>query len=122
MGVICPLKSCLITWSKWNNLGKYVVQRKAFLLWLCNRSLFSSATIVNQQYVCVTDTDTKDYQADVESVWTLMNDHWRMPPPRLIVSVTGGAQSFFMKKQLLEGFKQGLMKVATTPGEATKRN
>ena len=39
-----------------------------------------------------------------------------MSEPRLIVSVTGGAQSFYMQRRLLENFKQGLMKVATTPG------
>jgi hypothetical protein len=69
------------------------------------------------QYVRVSALKSqKEEDEDIRNVWNLMKDCWKMPPPRLIVSVTGGAQNFFMKRRLLTGFKRGLMKVATTAG------
>jgi SLOG in TRPM len=69
------------------------------------------------QYVCVSAIKgPKEEDEDLRNLWKLMEESWRMKPPRLIISVTGGAQKFFMKRRLLTGFKRGLMKVATTAG------
>ena len=47
----------------------------------------------------------------------LLSDHWHIPAPRLIVSVTGGAIRFYLKSRLKASFKRGLVNVATSTGE-----
>ena len=60
-----------------------------------------------------------DSQTPMDVVWTLLSDYWHMPPPKLIVSVTGGAKSFFMKSRLKTSFKRGLVNAATSSGRHT---
>ncbi|KAJ8392633.1 hypothetical protein AAFF_G00073070 [Aldrovandia affinis] len=62
------------------------------------------------KYVRVsTDTSTDD-------LYQLMTDHWKLRPPNLLISVTGGAQNFYMRSRLKEMFRRGLIKVAQTTG------
>ncbi|XP_075245141.1 transient receptor potential cation channel subfamily M member-like 2 isoform X2 [Convolutriloba macropyga] len=42
--------------------------------------------------------------------------HWRLPQPKMIISITGGAGDLRMDKKLKEGLKKGLMKVAVSTG------
>ena len=60
-----------------------------------------------------------DSKTPMDVVWTLLSDYWHMPPPKLIVSVTGGAKSFFMKSRLKTSFKRGLVNAATSSGRYT---
>ena len=53
---------------------------------------------------------------DLELVWTLLTDHWRLPIPNLLISVTGGAQRFDLNPRLKAVFKRGLINAATTTG------
>ncbi|KAL3875817.1 hypothetical protein ACJMK2_033732 [Sinanodonta woodiana] len=57
-----------------------------------------------------------DPETDLESLWTIMTKHWKLPIPKLLISVTGGAKRFNLspKHQLI--FKRGLMNAATTTG------
>ena len=57
-----------------------------------------------------------DIETDLETCWTLLSDYWLMPPPKLIISVTGGAKRFFMKARLKSSFKRGLVNAATSTG------
>ncbi|XP_061081599.1 transient receptor potential cation channel subfamily M member 2-like isoform X1 [Conger conger] len=62
------------------------------------------------KYVRVsTDTST-------DVLYELMTDHWKLRPPNLLISVTGGAQNFYMRTRLKEMFRRGLIKVAKTTG------
>ncbi|XP_035248591.1 transient receptor potential cation channel subfamily M member 2 isoform X2 [Anguilla anguilla] len=62
------------------------------------------------KYVRVsTDTST-------DALYQLMTDHWKLRPPNLLISVTGGAQNFYMRTRLKEMFRRGLIKVAQTTG------
>ncbi|KAJ8253025.1 hypothetical protein GJAV_G00208300 [Gymnothorax javanicus] len=56
-----------------------------------------------------TDTSTDD-------LYQLMTEHWKLRPPNLLISVTGGAQNFYMRARLKEMFRRGLIKVAQTTG------
>ncbi|KAM6985111.1 transient receptor potential cation channel subfamily M member 2 [Aplochiton taeniatus] len=62
------------------------------------------------KYVRVsTDTTT-------ELLYELMTERWRLPPPNLLISVTGGAKNFYLKAHLKGMFHRGLIKVAQTTG------
>ncbi|KAM9342245.1 transient receptor potential cation channel subfamily M member 2 [Pholidichthys leucotaenia] len=56
-----------------------------------------------------TDTST-------DILYHLLTDHWKLSPPNLLISVTGGAKNFFMKAHLKNLFHRGLIKVAQTTG------
>ncbi|XP_056610904.1 LOW QUALITY PROTEIN: transient receptor potential cation channel subfamily M member 2 [Triplophysa dalaica] len=51
-----------------------------------------------------------------ESLYELMTEHWKLRPPNLLISVTGGAKNFSIKSQLKDKFRRGLIKVAKTTG------
>lgn len=53
---------------------------------------------------------------DLETLWTLLTEHWKLPIPKLLISVTGGAQRFDLNRQLKAVFKRGLINAATTTG------
>jgi transient receptor potential cation channel subfamily M protein 2 len=42
---------------------------------------------------------------------------WGLKKPKLLISVTGGANSFNMKAKLKEAFRRGLMKAARSTGK-----
>ncbi|XP_052778337.1 transient receptor potential cation channel subfamily M member 2-like isoform X2 [Mya arenaria] len=54
--------------------------------------------------------------SDLEMVWDLMTKHWHLPIPKLLISVTGGAQRFDLNHRLKQVFKRGLINAATTTG------
>nr|XP_006823630.1 PREDICTED: uncharacterized protein LOC102803873 [Saccoglossus kowalevskii] len=57
-----------------------------------------------------------DYRTDPEIIWKLLTEHWRMKPPNVLISVTGGAKDFILKDRLRALFHRGLMKAATSTG------
>ncbi|XP_028292480.1 transient receptor potential cation channel subfamily M member 2 isoform X2 [Gouania willdenowi] len=62
------------------------------------------------KYVRVS-TDTRP-----EDLYHLLTDKWKLSPPNLLISVTGGAKNFFLKARLKTMFHRGLIKVAQTTG------
>ncbi|XP_053482029.1 transient receptor potential cation channel subfamily M member 2 [Ictalurus furcatus] len=52
----------------------------------------------------------------VEKLYQLMTDYWKLQPPNLLISVTGGAKNFDIKTDLKNKFRRGLIKVAQTTG------
>ncbi|KAK3543297.1 hypothetical protein QTP70_014040 [Hemibagrus guttatus] len=52
----------------------------------------------------------------VEKLYQLMTKYWKLKPPNLLISVTGGAKNFYMKADLKNKFRRGLIKVAQTTG------
>jgi hypothetical protein len=52
----------------------------------------------------------------MENLWTLLTEHWKLPIPKLLISVTGGAQRFDLNPRLKAVFKRGLINAATTTG------
>ena len=53
---------------------------------------------------------------DPATVFQLLTEQWGVQPPRLLISVTGGAKSLDIPIKLKNDFQQGLRKVANTPG------
>uniref|UniRef100_A0A8C8FNT2 Transient receptor potential cation channel subfamily M member 2 n=1 Tax=Oncorhynchus tshawytscha TaxID=74940 RepID=A0A8C8FNT2_ONCTS len=49
-------------------------------------------------------------------LYQLLTEQWKLPPPNLFISVTGGAKNFYMKPHLTALFRRGLIKVAQTTG------
>ena len=49
-------------------------------------------------------------------VWNLMTQYWKIPIPKLLISVTGGAQRFDLSLKLKQVFKKGLINAATSTG------
>ncbi|KAH3872325.1 hypothetical protein DPMN_035540 [Dreissena polymorpha] len=52
----------------------------------------------------------------MEQVWDLLTKHWQLPIPKLLISVTGGAQRFELNNRLKAVFKRGLINAAVTTG------
>ena len=44
----------------------------------------------------------------------MMKKDWKLKVPNLVISVTGGAMSFYLKPNLKKAFAKGLLKVATS--------
>ena len=53
---------------------------------------------------------------DVGGLVDFAVQHWRLPQPKMVISITGGAGHLKMDKKLIEGLKKGLMKVAVSTG------
>lgn len=70
---------------------------------------------VHCQYVRVS-ADTK---SDV--LYKLLTEQWKLQPPNLLISVTGGAKNFYMKSHLKKVFHRGLIKVAQTTGQTERK-
>ncbi|XP_063356305.1 transient receptor potential cation channel subfamily M member 2 [Pelmatolapia mariae] len=51
-----------------------------------------------------------------EILYQLLTDQWKLSPPNLLISVTGGAKNFYLKAHLKNMFHRGLIKVAQTTG------
>ncbi|KAM7407582.1 hypothetical protein PAMA_003348 [Pampus argenteus] len=51
-----------------------------------------------------------------EVLYQLLTDQWKLSPPKLLISVTGGAKDFYLKTHLKNAFHRGLIKVAQTTG------
>ncbi|XP_034059864.1 LOW QUALITY PROTEIN: transient receptor potential cation channel subfamily M member 2 [Gymnodraco acuticeps] len=51
-----------------------------------------------------------------EILYQLLTEQWRLSPPNLLISVTGGAKNFYLKARLNNMFNRGLIKVAQTTG------
>ena len=62
-----------------------------------------------------------DVDTDVSLILDLLLEHWNLPLPKLLISVTGGAQRFEMKPKLLDKFKFGLLNAATSTGGFVKK-
>lgn len=52
-----------------------------------------------------------------EILYQLLTEQWKLSPPNLLISVTGGAKNFYLKSRLKDMFRRGLVKVAQTTGE-----
>lgn len=65
------------------------------------------------QYVRV---DEKMRHKNLKHLWLLLSEVWKLPPPKMIVSVTGGAKRFFMKNRIRKSFQRGLINVASSSG------
>uniref|UniRef100_A0AAR2KSS3 TRPM SLOG domain-containing protein n=1 Tax=Pygocentrus nattereri TaxID=42514 RepID=A0AAR2KSS3_PYGNA len=55
-------------------------------------------------------------ETSAEVLYQLMTERWKLNPPNLLISVTGGAKNFYMKTHLKDKFRRGLIKVAQTTG------
>uniref|UniRef100_A0A8C6UJC9 Transient receptor potential cation channel, subfamily M, member 2 n=1 Tax=Neogobius melanostomus TaxID=47308 RepID=A0A8C6UJC9_9GOBI len=73
-----------------------------------NICLFSHLHVF--QYVRVS-SDTRP-----EVLYELLTEQWKLTPPNLLISVTGGAKNFYLKARLKNMFHRGLIKVAQTTG------
>nr|XP_057938678.1 transient receptor potential cation channel subfamily M member 2 isoform X1 [Doryrhamphus excisus] len=51
-----------------------------------------------------------------EVLYQLLTEQWKLSPPNLLISVTGGAKNFYLKTRLKNVFQRGLIKVAQTTG------
>ncbi|XP_069388931.1 transient receptor potential cation channel subfamily M member 2 isoform X2 [Paralichthys olivaceus] len=51
-----------------------------------------------------------------EVLYRLLTEQWKLSPPNLLISVTGGAKNFYLKAGLKNMFHRGLIKVAQTTG------
>ncbi|XP_074551386.1 transient receptor potential cation channel subfamily M member 2 [Halichoeres trimaculatus] len=51
-----------------------------------------------------------------EVLYQLLTEHWKLSPPNLLISVTGGAKNFYLKARIKNMFHRGLIKVAQTTG------
>ncbi|CAL8265823.1 unnamed protein product [Lota lota] len=49
-------------------------------------------------------------------LYKLLTEQWKLAPPNLLISVTGGAKNFYLRSHLKSTFHRGLIKVAKTTG------
>ncbi|XP_077970789.1 transient receptor potential cation channel subfamily M member 2-like isoform X2 [Styela clava] len=66
-------------------------------------------TIIAKYVRAAHDTDEQD-------LYDLLNKHWKLNPPNLIISVTGGAKNFALRTRLKEVFRKSLIKAAENTG------
>ncbi|XP_072541667.1 transient receptor potential cation channel subfamily M member 2 [Salminus brasiliensis] len=55
-------------------------------------------------------------ETSAEVLYQLMTERWKLHPPNLLISVTGGAKNFYIKTHLKDKFRRGLIKVAQSTG------
>ncbi|XP_053733768.1 transient receptor potential cation channel subfamily M member 2-like [Synchiropus splendidus] len=53
---------------------------------------------------------------DPEVLFQLLTEQWNLPPPKLLISVTGGAKNFSQRSSLKTMFHRGLIKVTQITG------
>lgn len=70
---------------------------------------------LHTQYARVS-TDTNP-----EVLYKLLTKQWKLSPPNLLISVTGGAKNFHLKAHLKSMFHRGLIKVAQTTGQPNRK-
>nr|CAB3267284.1 transient receptor potential cation channel subfamily M member 2-like [Phallusia mammillata] len=73
------------------------------------------------QFIGAADNKSAKYikvshNEDVSRVYEFIKKEWELQPPRLIVSVTGGAKNFKMKQRLTNVFKKSLINIAEGTG------
>lgn len=56
-----------------------------------------------------------------EVLYHLLTEQWKLSPPNLLISVTGGAKNFHLKGHLKSMFHRGLIKVAQTTGQPNRK-
>lgn len=54
------------------------------------------------------------HHTKMETVLKLLFDYWKLKEPKLLISVTGGAQRFNLKPRLRDVFRRGLIKAASS--------
>lgn len=69
---------------------------------------------VHPQYARV----SKDTSSEI--LYELLTAQWKLSPPNLLISVTGGAKNFYLKGRLKSMFHRGLIKVAQTTGQPAR--
>ncbi|XP_030849301.1 transient receptor potential cation channel subfamily M member 2-like isoform X2 [Strongylocentrotus purpuratus] len=57
-----------------------------------------------------------DYETNPLMLLSLFRDVWNLTNPKLLISVTGGAQNFPLNRRLKDVFRKGLIKAATSTG------
>lgn len=57
-----------------------------------------------------------EHQMDTKVLWELLKAHWKIPEPKLIISITGGAKRLFIKSRLMNSFRRGLINAVTAAG------
>uniref|UniRef100_A0ABM0LYQ3 Transient receptor potential cation channel subfamily M member 2-like n=1 Tax=Saccoglossus kowalevskii TaxID=10224 RepID=A0ABM0LYQ3_SACKO len=57
-----------------------------------------------------------DMETEPHILWDLLINQWKMDKPKVLISVTGGAQDFFFKDRLKLLFNKGLFKAAVSTG------
>ncbi|KAL5018231.1 hypothetical protein ScPMuIL_003953 [Solemya velum] len=67
------------------------------------------------------DTENSPYirmcpDTNLELIWDILTTYWKLPVPKLLISVTGGAQRFDLKPRIKTIFKRGLINAATSTG------
>ena len=53
---------------------------------------------------------------DMDTLFNIMLNEWKMERPNLLISVTGGAKGFALKPGLKNVFRDGLVKAAESTG------
>lgn len=56
------------------------------------------------------------HKTEVDKIIRVLFDIWKLEPPKLLISVTGGARSFNLKSKLKNAFRRGLVKAALSTG------
>jgi len=57
---------------------------------------------------------------DVDKLVNLMLKQWNMKLPKLLISVTGSAENYFMGRKPLNAFIRGLVNLAKHTGRPTR--
>ena len=80
---------------------------------------FADTSKQTAKYVRVgfpTDATPKQKQEVVQQLRSLLLDVWHLAAPNLIISVTGGAESFEMSNTQQKRFKRGIVRTAIKTG------
>jgi transient receptor potential cation channel subfamily M protein 2 len=56
------------------------------------------------------------YKTPTAKITQLLRNYWHLKEPKLLISVTGGAQKFSLKQRLEDVFRRGLVKAAHSTG------
>ncbi len=73
-------------------------------------------------FICFTDCFKYirvHFQTPIDKIIRLMYQCWNLKEPKLLISVTGGAQRFSLKPRLKDVFRKGLVKAAVSTGPSS---
>ena len=90
--------------------------QKVYMKWLYSIGIVGEFLLVMLFYVCFQYVRLSSYDSKADQVLQLLQSHWGLDLPKLLITVHGGILNFDLQPKLKRVFRKGLLKAAKTTG------